>query len=85
MNLEPLYMIYTPSHHILKSYIIEHNKDHSWVTQTAEVQLNGGTHTPRNSNIVHLKILINITINLAKYGRQVLNILLEKILPPFQY
>ena len=38
LNLEHLDVIYTPSHHILKFYITEQNKDHPWVTQTAEPQ-----------------------------------------------
>ena len=38
MNLEILGVIYTPSHHLLKSYIMEHKKDHSWVIKTAEPQ-----------------------------------------------
>ena len=54
-------------------YMTEHNKDHSWVTQTSELQLNGGTHTPRKPNIVHLRNFMNITTNLVKDGHQVLN------------
>ena len=34
-NLEHLDVIYTPSHHLLRSYMTEHNNYHSWVTQTA--------------------------------------------------
>ena len=48
----------------------EHKKDNSWVTQTVYPQLNGGTRTPRDSNIVHLQNFINTTINLAKDGHQ---------------
>ena len=36
MNLANLDVIYTPSHHLLKSQITEHKKDHSWFTQTAK-------------------------------------------------
>ena len=34
------------------------------VILTEEKKLNGGTHIPRKSNIVHLPNLMNITINL---------------------
>ena len=39
----------------------------------------------RNSNIVRLKKLMNITINLVKDGHQVLNSFLAQILPPLQH
>ena len=35
--------------------MIEHKNDHSWVTQTEDLQWNVGNHTPRNSNIVCLQ------------------------------
>ena len=74
MNLEHLDVIYTPSYHILKIDMIEHSIYNSSVTQAADIQLNDGTHPPRNSNIVHLQHLINIIINLSKDGHQVLNL-----------
>ena len=52
----------------------KHNKDHSWITQTAEPQLNGSTHTQRESNTVNMKKLMKITTNLAKVGHQALNL-----------
>ena len=52
--------------------------------QTADLQLNGGTHTPRNSNNFNLQNLMNITINLVKDGHQVLNLFLAQILSPFK-
>ena len=85
MTLEHLDVIYTPSHHLLKSWMREHNKDHSWVNQTAQPQLNGGTHTQRDSNTFDIKNLMNTTINLAKHGHQVLNLCLAQILPTFQH
>ena len=38
MNLESLDVIYTPSHHILKGYMAEHNKGYTLVTQKSELQ-----------------------------------------------
>ena len=60
----------------------EHKNYHQWITQTAELQLYGGIHTPINSDIVHLQNLMNITINLAKYDRQVLKLFLKKYFHP---
>ena len=37
MKLEPLYLIYNPSHHLLNIYMTEHNNDHLWVIQAAEL------------------------------------------------
>ena len=73
MNSEHLDKIYTPSPNILKSYMKEHNKDHSWVIQIEDMQLNSGTHTARKSNMFHLQIFMNTTINLVSDGHQVLN------------
>ena len=64
VTLEPLGMSYNPLPLILKGYMIGHNKDNSWVIPTSEVQLNCDTRKPRNLNIVHLKTLMNIKINL---------------------
>ena len=72
-NLELLDVVYNPLPNLLKSEMIEHNMGHSWDIQTGELQLTGGNYTPRNSNIVHLQNLMNITINLVKYGHQVQN------------
>ena len=38
ISLEHLDVIYTPSHHLLNSFITEHNKVHSWVTKTEDPQ-----------------------------------------------
>ena len=85
MNSEHFDVIYTPSYHLLKRYITEHNKDHSWVTKTAEPQCNSGNHTQRHSNTVHLQNILNTTINLANVGHQDLNLCLAQILPHFQH
>ena len=84
MSSEHLDVIYTPSYHLLKRYITEHKKDHSWVTKTSDPQCNGGNHTQRDSNTVHLQNILNTTINLAKVGHQDLNLCLAQILPHFQ-
>ena len=62
----------------------EYKNDHSCVTPTEDPQWNGGTHTPRNSSIVHLKILMKITIHLEKDYHPVLNLLPAQIFPYFQ-
>ena len=82
MSLKHLDVIYIPSHHTVKKYTTEQNKDHSWVTKIEEPQCNGGNHTPRYSNIFHLQNLMNKTINLANVGHQDLNLCLAKIFPP---
>ena len=66
--------MYTPSPHLLKKYMTEHKKNHSWVVPTVELHRKGGTHTPRNSNIVHFQNVINITTDLIKADHQVLNL-----------
>ena len=85
MNLEYLDVIYTPPHHLISIYVTEHKKDNSWVTKKSEIQWNSGTHKSRNSDIVHLQDFMNITINLAKYGHQVLKLCLAQIFTPLQY
>ena len=83
MNSEPLDVIYTPLTPLLKSYMTGHKKYNSWVIAAAELQLNGGTPIPKDSNIFHLKFLINITIKLVNYGLRDLKLLLAQIYLPF--
>ena len=66
-------MTSTQLNHNLNGYTKEHNKDHSCVILTAEKQLNGGIHIPRNSNIVLMLNLMTITINLVNYEHLVLH------------
>ena len=76
MNLEPLDVIYTPSHHLLKIQITEHNNDHSWFILIAELQLNGGTRTKIKIGLAHLKHLMSITIGLENDNHHIINLFL---------
>ena len=73
MNLENLYVIYNPSHHLLKNYTTEHKKDNSWVKKNRDTMKWWDPHK-KYSNNVNLKYLMTKTITLAKVGHQALNI-----------
>ena len=54
VNSEHLYVESTQSLHHLKKYMTGHKKYYSWFILTAELQLNGRTRIPRNSNILSI-------------------------------